>query len=414
MIMEDLFSNIDNELEIISQITQKPKIDLTLSRVKSTLKKIGYPSQNIPAIQIAGTNGKGSIATFIESCLSNLNIKNGVTTSPHLVSWCERIKINGKNISRKDLEKCINEIKPLAIENQLSPFEIIITIALDYFAAQKVELIILEVGLGGRLDATTAHSFRPIIAFSNIGIDHCEYLGKSLEEIAKEKAAIINKNSIVISPEQESIVKEIIHQKATKMNAILKWVPPLGKDWELGLKGDFQRTNAAVAKGALEALNTLGWEIREENIRKGFENAKWPGRMQIAKWNQLPLLLDGAHNPDAAKQLSKEREYWEDQDNGVNWIIGIQKSKDATQILQYLFKSNDKIWLVPIRGHESWTRKEILEKNKNLSSRLIAINNSEEVFRKIYKDKKWPNPPPVITGSLYLIGDLIKRELIRL
>ncbi len=387
-------------------------MDLNLDRIKEALSALGDPSIKIPAIQIIGTNGKGSIASFLESALNIAGVKTGLTTSPHLVSWCERIRINGNMISQKELYERLIAIRQITKKHSLTTFEMIITTALDYFANNQVELIILEAGLGGRLDATTAHPYRPLIAVSSIGLDHCDYLGKSLREITNEKLAAIPINSKVISgpqlPEVMNIINEIIHIK----NCTIQWVNPLGKDWKLGIKGDIQRTNAAVAKGILESLKLLNFSITKVQIRKGLERATWPGRLQESTWESLPILIDGAHNPHAAKALSKERNNWIYHETGVEWILGIQASKDGPQILNNLLRENDKAWIVPIPNHKYWNKTELLTSCPNLKDQLFQSDTVEEVLSNFLQQERWPEPAPVIAGSLYLIGDLLEKKII--
>ena len=173
-------------------------------RIKKALQELGNPCKNIPAIQIIGTNGKGSIAAYLESILFEAKRNFGVTTSPHLLDVCERIRVNKKNINKVDFEKIYRLIEKNFSTFKLTPFEKIICCALIFFDNKKVELLILEAGLGGRLDATTAHKSRPIIAIGNIGLDHKEFLGDTIEKIAEEKLAVIEKNSIVVSCNQNT------------------------------------------------------------------------------------------------------------------------------------------------------------------------------------------------------------------
>ena len=177
--------------ELLSPKYERDNIKLGLSRIKKALQELGNPCKNIPAIQIIGTNGKGSIAAYLESILFEAKKNFGVTTSPHLFDICERIRVNKKNINKVDFEKIYRLIEKKISTNELTPFEKIICCALNFFDNEKVELLILEAGLGGRLDATTAHESRPIIAIGNIGLDHKEFLGDTIEKIAKEKLAVI-------------------------------------------------------------------------------------------------------------------------------------------------------------------------------------------------------------------------------
>ncbi len=245
---------------------ERDNIKLGLSRIKKALQELGNPCENIPAIQIIGTNGKGSIAAYLENILFEAKRNFGVTTSPHLLDVCERIRVNKKNINKTDFEKIYKLIEEKFSTLELTPFEKIICCALNFFDKKKVELLILEAGLGGRLDATTAHKSRPIIAIGNIGLDHKEFLGDTIEKIAEEKLAVIEKNSIVISCKQNSQVENLITKKVKEVGAEIIWKDSISNSYELGLKGIFQKQNASVALGAIEALNNLGFNIKGTHI----------------------------------------------------------------------------------------------------------------------------------------------------
>ena len=387
-------------------------MDLGLTRMQMALKAMGSPCAEIPAIQIVGTNGKGSIANFIQSSLKSAGIKTGVTTSPHLVSWCERIQIDGDPISLQEFRQRLTSLECLAKDHQLTPFELIMAVAFDHFAANNVELLVLEVGLGGRLDATTAHPFRPVIAMASIGLDHCEHLGSHIKDIAKEKTAVISAGSKVISSTQHPDVTEVIEETIKKKNAEIHWVSKAPREWELGIGGEVQQKNAAVAIGALQALEMLGWKIEEKTIRKGLALANWPGRHQKTHWRGFPLLIDGAHNPHAAKQLSKERNNWGSQKVGVQWIIGVQSHKAAPEMLRHLVKPLDIAWIIPVPNHKSWTKLQLSKACPELAKQFLEATSIEHVFQTFSTSSRWPTPPPVIVGSLYLIGDLMMRDII--
>ena len=377
--------------------TEYKDMNLGIDRMLSAINAMGEPCKKTPAIHIAGTNGKGSIAAFINSVLSLVNIKTGVTTSPHLVDWVERICINKTHIPKEEFQSLSLALTPIAEKYRLTPFEFVIAIALKYFTLKEVELLILEVGLGGRLDATTAHKYRPIIAFGAIGLDHCEYLGDNLEKIATEKAAVITSKSVVITAPQHKIVKKVFEETALKQQAIIHWVDPLPSDWELGLSGAIQKDNAAVAKGVIESLKNIGWSISKEQIREGFSLAKWPGRLQATKWKELPIVVDGAHNPHAANQLSIERDAWTDQENGIIWILGIQERKDIIGILQKLIREKDFAWLVPVPGQKSWSKDQILSFCPEFKNQIKEALSVEDVLSALKNQHRWPSPPPVIT-----------------
>ena len=392
--------------------TDYNKMNLGIDRMSLAINAMGEPCVKAPAIHIAGTNGKGSISAFINSVLSLVNIKTGVTTSPHLVDWVERICINKTHISKEEFLTLSRTLTPIANLYSLTPFEFVIAIALKYFDLKEVELLVLEVGLGGRLDATTAHKYRPIIAFGAVGLDHCEYLGNSLEKVAIEKAAVITSKSTIVTAGQHDTVKRIFEETATRQQATIHWVDPLPSDWELGLSGTIQKENAAVAKGVIESLKKMGWSISEDQIREGFSLAKWPGRLQTTKWRGMPIIVDGAHNPHAANQLSIERDAWTDQENGVIWILGIQIRKDIKGILNKLIKKGDLAWIVPVPDQQSWSREQILSLCPQYKDKIKEAFCVEEILSTLKKQNRWPSPPPVISGSLYLIGDLFQRGIL--
>ncbi|KGG16266.1 MULTISPECIES: bifunctional folylpolyglutamate synthase/dihydrofolate synthase [unclassified Prochlorococcus] len=381
---------------------------LGLGRIQKVIHRMGNPCEGIPAIQIVGTNGKGSIACFLESALVKAGIKTGCTTSPHLINWCERIRIDGTMISEEKFCESIKTIKSLSQLDQLTPFELVIASAFKYFSTNQVKIMILEAGLGGRLDATTVHSYRPLIAMAGIGLDHCEHLGKNIKEITKEKAAVISPGCTVISSKQSTEVTKILEEVVETNNAKIVWVEPLCEKWNLGIDGDIQRQNASIAKALLEELPKIGLEINIHQIKEGFASANWPGRLQKTTWKNLPLILDGAHNSHAIKQLAKERSNWSQKDACINWIIGIQKQKDAETMLRYLLKENDIAWVVPVPNHESWKKDDFVNVGSDFFYQLRESEGVEEVLEIFRSRNRWPSPSPVVTGSLYLIGHLLQ------
>ena len=385
---------------------ERAKIQLGISRVKNALNKLDNPCINIPAIQVVGTNGKGSITAFIENILCASQINVGVATSPHLFDITERIRFNQTKIKKHELDNYLTEVQNNLSEFKLSPFESIICSSLQYFHHKKATLLILEAGLGGRLDATTAHRDRSIIAISKIDIDHSEYLGKSIKEITKEKAAVIEKNSEVISCEQSLEAKNIINKRVEKVGAKMHWVKPLSKKWELGLKGYFQRENAAVALGVIEILHKKGWSINRQLIKKSLAETKWPGRMEIVLWENKEILVDSAHNPLGAKVLAEERKSWANQEKGVYWIIGVQKQKNIQGIINNLRKPKDKFLLVPIPNQKSWTLKEISALSDFDSKCIFEFKNLNYALNYLRNDK-WPECHPVLTGSIFLVSEFL-------
>lgn len=400
-------SNLSN-FELLTPKYERDNIKLDLSRIKEVLKKLDNPCQNIPAIQIVGTNGKGSIAAYLESILFEAKKNFGVTTSPHLLDICERIRVNKRNIKKTDFETIYRLIEKNFSTYELTPFEKIICCALNFFDNEKVELLILEAGLGGRLDATTAHKLRPIIAIGNIGLDHKKFLGDTIEKIAKEKLAVIEKNSIVVSCKQNFQVENLITKKVEEVGAEIIWKDSISNSYELGLKGIFQKQNASVAVGAIEALNKLGFNIKEKYISEGLKKTTWKGRLEIINYLNKKILVDCAHNYPAAKALSNERSNWENEEEGIYWILGVQKQKDMYAILKTLLKKNDHLLLVPVPNQPSWQLKDLSQIKEINFQNIIEFEKFEFAIEYLFALKKWPPNHPVLTGSIFLVAEFIK------
>jgi len=397
-----------NNFNSLSPKNEREKINLELTKIRKALKELDNPCINVPAIQIVGTNGKGSISAFLESilCCSKINI--GVTTSPHLFDIYERIRVNQIKIKKDNFKILLKNIQNKLLALNLSPFELIICCALKYFDQNNVDLLVLEAGLGGRLDATTAHKFRPIIALGNIGMDHTEYLGDSLEKITREKVAVIERGSLVVSSNQKSIVKEIINERIKQVGAHMFWVESLTNDWELGLKGNFQKQNAAVAQKVANLLTERGLLISKKNIKEGLSKAKWPGRLEIVNWENKKILVDSAHNSSAAEVLAHERKNWDEEEKGVYWIIGVQRQKNIQMIIKELIQSKDKVLLVPVPNQESWTLKEIAKLSEFKFDNIYEFKNFQEALQYLYKLDEWPKCIPVLTGSIFLVSEFLK------
>ena len=390
-------------------------MDLGLERMHRAMAELGWPARQRPAIQVAGTNGKGSICSFIAAALERTAIKTGLTTSPHLVSWCERIRVGADLIQLTELRQLLIDQAALHQRHQLTPFEQLLMAAFSHFEHVDVDLLVLEVGLGGRLDATTAYPWRPVIAFGSIGLDHREHLGPSLEAITREKAAVINPGATVISAAQEPAVAAILKATCQDRNATLQWVEPLADTWALGLAGAWQRRNAAVALAALQALMPLGFAVPSEAIRTGFARVRWPGRLQRARWNGHPVRLDGAHNPPAARELAQELRPEQDstaQPHSQCWILAIQAHKQAIEMLELLLDPADEAWIVPVPDHNSWRAEALIAQRPAWSGQLHAAASAEDALNAIAQRGRWPEPEPLIAGSLYLIGDLLGRGLV--
>lgn len=396
---------------------QKFGINLGLERIENLLSNLGNPHHHVPIAHIAGTNGKGSVCAYLSSVLTQSGYKVGRYTSPHLVSWTERICINEKEIKIGELEKILQEtIAAIAPEFPPTQFEVFTAAAWLYFARENVDIAVMEVGLGGRLDATNVCQSPLVTAITSISREHWQILGDTVAEIAGEKAGILKANCPVIIGQLPSEAKQVVQAKIIRLNCPAVWIEPADKiaenkakyndiEYELPLPGDVQFTNSAIAIATLQVLQQKGWNISLESIQKGIKKTRWLGRLQWTQWQQQKILLDGAHNPAAAQIL---RQYVETFNAPIAWVLGILTSKDQTEILQVLLKPQDRLYLVPV-PHQDYTNLQQLEKiARQVCPNLSFCQTDPDLFLAL-DEAILTNALVVVTGSLYLVGYFLKK-----
>ncbi|MCP9807904.1 bifunctional folylpolyglutamate synthase/dihydrofolate synthase [Cyanobium sp. HWJ4-Hawea] len=384
-------------------------VDLGLDRLQAALAELGHPEASFMAVQVAGTNGKGSISTFVHAALQASGIRTGLYISPHLLSWCERIRIGAELIGESALRQRLFDLQDLAKRHLLTPFELVTAAAFCAFAEAQCPLVVLEVGLGGRLDATTCHPNRSVVGFGPIGLDHREFLGSTLAAIATEKAGVLRPGTVAISAAQNPEVAEVLEQQAGAIGAELRWVKPLDLgQWDLGIPGELQASNGAVALGMLQALKQAGWPIKEATIRQGFACAHWPGRLQTIHWRGHSLLVDGAHNPPAARALRQELDNASGQ-TARRFVLGMLAHKQAPEMLRELLGPDDRAWIVPVPGHPSWNGDSLRQSCPELAEQLHTSPDWQEALGQAWASGAHQSSPEpvVVAGSLYLIGHLI-------
>jgi dihydrofolate synthase / folylpolyglutamate synthase len=400
----------DNFADLIEPFSRRG-VDLGLDRLQAALAELGNPERRFAALQVAGTNGKGSICTLVHQALLAAGIRTGLYTSPHLVSWTERIRLGHDPIAAPCLRRHLEAATPIAQRHQLTPFELVTAAAFLAFAEAELELVVLEVGLGGRLDATTCHPHRPVIGFASVGLDHAEFLGPDPATIAAEKAGVLQPGAVAISAPQSPEVAAVLVERAAAMGAELRWVEPLDlNQWNLGLSGAVQAANGAVALGLLRALKERGWPINDPAIRRGFAAASWPGRLQQLSWHGQPLLLDGAHNLPAAIALRAELDAHPER-HGLapgprNWLLGMLANKQGPEIAAALLAPGDRAWIVPVPGHACWSIEALTAANPRLASQLHSATSLEAGLAQAENGSQ----RVVVAGSLYLVGQAATSE----
>ncbi len=283
-----------------------------LARIKSLLKVLGEPQKDLVCIHVAGTNGKGSTCAMTASIFKECGFKVGLYTSPHLVDYTERFKVNGKSISRAKFAKYCSRIRSILrshpVKNKKpTEFELLTAIAFKYFSDEKVDIAVIETGLGGRLDSTNV-IIPEVCAVTNIDLDHTELLGRTIRSVAQEKAGIIKSGVEVVVP--RSLNKEAL-KVVRKVCALKKSTLIIANKAEskrgaiVRLKGAFQKENAGVVLEIMEVFRKKGWNIKERCVIKGFKNTIWPARFQQVKSNPR-VLVDAGHNPSGLEVVAKE------------------------------------------------------------------------------------------------------------
>lgn len=404
--------NIDSILESFQHFG----VHLGLERIKILLNKLNDPHQDIPIIHVGGSNGKGSVCAYLSSILTEAGYQVGRYTSPHLINWTERICLNNQPISEAELETILIKIKDSIDFTQDSPtqFEIITAAAFVYFAQKKVDIAIIEVGLGGRLDATNVCD-RPLATIvTSLSREHWQRLGPTIQNIAGEKAGIFKSKCPVIMGQVPDEVKPIFESRIKGLNCPYVWVKPANYtdgnqvvyknlEYELPLLGKMQLINSAVALETIKLLQEKGWTITNEQIRQGIKQTKWLGRIQWIKWKKNSILIDGAHNPAAAKML---RHYVDTLDKSVIWIMGMLSTKEHDKVFQELLKKDDSLYLVPVPDHSTANPDDLAKLASIICPKLTQIKTKNNIFSALEEAIKDKNSDKiiVIAGSLYLIG----------
>ncbi|MGJ8745661.1 bifunctional folylpolyglutamate synthase/dihydrofolate synthase [Polaribacter sp.] len=305
------------------------KKDLTNTLILS--KELNFPEKKFRSIHVGGTNGKGSTSHMLASILQEAGYKVGLYTSPHLKSFTERIRVNGKEIPRKKVISFVEKHKNFLEKQKLSFFEMTVGLAFNYFAEEKVDIAIIEVGLGGRLDSTNIIT-PEVSVITNIGLDHTQFLGETLPEIAFEKAGIIkNKVPVVIGEEQEA-VKSVFIAKAEECKALISFASDDAAFYKTDLLGNYQQKNTKTAVTAIKKLS--GFKISTENIEKGLlhvvKNTSLKGRWQILQ-EKPKVICDTAHNKDGLRIVLKQLE--KEVYNKIHFVLGVVSDKKLEEVL---------------------------------------------------------------------------------
>lgn len=393
--------------EAVKILTSKGKfhISLGLERVQSLLELFENPQDSLNVVHVAGTNGKGSTCAMLSSVLTCAGYKTGLYTSPHLVEYSERIKINGENISKQDFSDLLIGIISKAEENNIfaTEFELLTVACFVWFKRENVDIAIIETGLGGRLDATNIVKKPLISIITTIDIDHTDRLGNTIEQIAFEKSGIIKDNVPIITLNDNNgidIIKEVSRSNASPL--ILTQYDINQNQYKLSLSGIWQVKNLSLVLKAIDLLNNSKFKITETAIKQGLETTVWPCRFQYIK--DKKTLLDGAHNFSGAKLLRESLDKYFP-DKKFIWIYGSINTKDFKSIIKELFRPEDTIICSDFNSKSAVNPELII---KEIDNQNIYITNTvKEAFEKanllLNKDSLI-----VCAGSLYMLGEVLE------
>ncbi|MBU0671863.1 MAG: bifunctional folylpolyglutamate synthase/dihydrofolate synthase [Candidatus Margulisbacteria bacterium] len=383
------------------QSLEKFGINLGLKRITHLLDRLENPQLKFKSIHIAGTNGKGSTAAMTASILKEAGYKVGLYTSPHILDYTERIKINGKDISGSELEEGLRRVKRasegLKKGKKAEPtiFEVLTAVAFWYFAKKKVDVAVVEVGLGGRLDATNV--LNPLVSIiTNIDLEHTEVLGRTLAKIAKEKAAIIKPAVPVVTAETKPEPLRVIRKAAEKAGSLLVQAKGYDSKTIPNLAGEHQKLNAACA---VSAVRLAGINVTRSQIVSGLRKTEWPGRFQVISRKPL-IIMDGAHNPAGAKALKVTIQ--QRFPGKYTVIYGCQKTKDFKKFLQELKPIIGQLIITSSSHNQAADPRAIARWANSQMPVHLAHTVGVAVLR-------WDGKSPLlITGSLYLVADVFK------
>lgn len=378
-----------------------------LSNMHILLAKLNNPHTRFPSVHVAGTNGKGSVCAFLQAALRCAGYRTALYTSPFLQRYNERVRIDGVPIPDEKLVEIMGEVAE-AVDSlrangiQPTEFETGTALAFTYFARSCVDIAVIEVGLGGRLDPTNV--IEPLVCgIASIGFDHMRVLGNTLEAIAYEKAGIAKKGVPLVLSSQvtEEARQAVIAQCASVGAPVIMSAPSYVGT--LGLLGAYQRQNASVAISILEALHTLGWAVEKDAVHDGLKRARWPGRLEWAA-GIPPVLLDGAHNAQGAESLLQ---YMQSIPHVYTVLLfSIMQDKDYTSIIDIVAKFADAVITVPVQNKRCLAPTEAATAFTNRGIKATACQSMAEGLEQAKSIALRHDGCVVAAGSLYLVGEV--------
>ena len=413
---------LDEALRYIHEVCWKGTIP-GLERIQALLDAMGNPERKCKYVHVTGTNGKGSTCAMVASILRKAGYKTGLYTSPYLIRFNERIQINGEQISDADICELTEYVKPFAesIFERPTEFEMVTAIGFEYFARHKCDIVVCEVGMGGEFDATNVIPAPEAAVICNIGLDHTEVLGDTLEKIAGAKAGIIKPGCDAVLYRERPSVEAVFEERCKALNA------PLHKadfdslhllshslegqvfDWErfhalrLPLLGEHQLHNAAVALTTARVLQKRGWKITDEQIREGIESVRWPGRFELMRKDPM-FIIDGGHNPQCIEALVKNiRDYLPGRELTV--LTGVLGDKDFHCMYRDVAQYAKEFITITPANPRALTAEKLADYLRQFGKPVTACDVVADGVR-LAIEHAGKDGVVLCYGSLYMIGDI--------
>lgn len=397
-----------------------------LERIQLLLNKMGNPERKCRYIHVAGTNGKGSVCTMLAEILHESGYKVGLFTSPYIIEFCDRIRINGEMIPKHAVADIIDEIFPIIEEMQslglpITEFECVTALGFEYFSRQGCDIVVLETGLGGRFDSTNVISSPIVSVITSISLDHTAVLGDTLELIAGEKAGIIKHGgATVFCPQQPEVNDVIISAAINRCNEIItvdmeqckvisssivgnKFVYR-NKEYELSLSGVHQVKNACTALEALTPLKAAGFNIKDTAVKRGLKKAFIPARLELLSREPM-IILDGAHNPSGLESLSKSlREYLGDKK--IFCIMSMLRDKAVSEALAYLKNTLERVYIVEIDNPRKMNAEDLKAIADKYFNEVEICPDKNSAVQRAVENARASGGAVLVCGSLYLASEL--------
>jgi folylpolyglutamate synthase/dihydrofolate synthase len=405
-------------------------MDLGLERIEKLVHLLGNPEKQFKAIHIAGTNGKGSTTLMIASILKH-SLKVGTFTSPFLIAERDSIKIQGISVDEHSFDQCKRNVLEVASSLKPTSFEVLTAVAFLVFAQQKIDIAVIEVGMGGSLDSTNVIPPPIISAICKIGLDHTDFLGNNIRDIASQKAGIIKSGTIhcviglqqyedatdviIKKAKQESVPYHIIKSKAVLLCSdpytVEVFIEGLGKlSIQPSMQGGYQLENIATACQVISQMRQIGYQITESQIKSGLETARNPGRLEWVDTPYGKICVDGAHNVDGIEALAEyAKSLRKFPSKGIAFIVGFSGQKDVALFLRTLCQENDIVYPVEFSPPPGMPWIRAMDSKLIESASMFCVNCNGSISEALEMIQREKTPTVILCGSLYLIAEFYRQ-----